>query len=71
MEEKRKIWLRMGVTLTGTREEIDKLINEGDFGTMLYEGNWEFDGDSYIPDDSIDVYNNEYGENYIVKDFEV
>ena len=61
----------MGVTLTGTREEIDKLINEGDFGTMLDEGNWEFDGDSYIPDDSIDVYNNEYGENYIVKDFEV
>lgn len=33
------------------------------------EGNWEFDGDSYIPDDSIDVYNNEYGENYIVKDY--
>lgn len=69
MEEKRKIWLRMGVTLTGTREEIDKLINEGDFGTMLDEGNWEFDGDSYIPDNSIDVYNNEYGENYIVKDY--
>ena len=69
MEEKRKIWLRMGVTLTGTREEIDKLINEGDFGTMLDEGNWEFDGDSYIPDDSIDVYNHEYGENYIVKDY--
>lgn len=69
MEEKRKIWLRMGVTLTGTREEIDKLINEGEFGTMLDEGNWEFDGDSYIPEDSIDVYNNEYGENYIVKDY--
>lgn len=71
MEEKRKIWVRMGVTLTGTREEIDKLINEGEFGTMLDEGNWVFDGDSYIPDDSIDVYNNEYGENYIVKDIEV
>lgn len=69
MEEKRKIWLRMGVTLTGTREEIDKLINEGDFGTMLDEGNWKFDGDSYIPDDSIDIYNNEYGENYVVKDY--
>lgn len=69
MEEKRKIWLRMGVTLTGTREEIDKLINEGDFGTMLVEGNWEFDGDSYIPADTIAEYNEKYGEDYEVQDY--
>lgn len=69
MEEKRKIWVRMGVTLTGTREEIDKLINEGDFGTMLDEGNWEFDGDSYIPADSIVDYNEKYGEDYEVQDY--
>ena len=69
MEEKRKIWLRMGVTLTGTREEIDKLINEGDFGTMLVEGHWEFDGDSYIPADTIAEYNEKYGEDYEVQDY--
>lgn len=68
MEEKRKIWLRMGVTLTGTREEIDKLINEGEFGTMLDEGNWVFDGDSYIPADTIAEYNEKYGEDYEVQD---
>ena len=69
MGRKRKIWLRMGVTLTGTREEIHKLISEGDFGSMLEKGNWEFGGDSYIPEESIDEYNNEYGENYEVKEY--
>lgn len=74
--EKRSIWMRLGITLTGTKEEIEALFDD-DCDTsknalmkMLTDGNYNFDGDSYIPETCVEDYNDTYKTNHEVGDYE-
>lgn len=65
-EEERSIWLRLGAIVYGTKEEIDKVIN-GDAETLkklLDKKQIEFSGDTYIPEECIEEYNEEFDTDY-------
>lgn len=68
MEEKRSIWCRIGVSLYGTKEEINDLIVNGNVGKILERGDFCFDGDAVIPGCCVEDYNETYDENYEVDD---
>ena len=58
--------MRLGASVSGTKEEIDKVIN-GDANTLkqlLGKGQIEFNGDTYIPEECIEEYNAEYKTDY-------
>lgn len=60
------IWMRLGISVLGTSQNIDNII-KGDgnlLAKLLCEGQFEIDGDTYIPDTSIDNYNHENGTQY-------
>lgn len=72
--EKRSIWMRLGVTLKGTKEEIESLLSD-DYDLsknalmkILKEGRYDFDGDSYIPETCVEDYNKDYGTEHEVGD---
>ena len=61
--ETRQIWMRLGAIVSGSKEEIEKVL-DGDVETLkmlLEKGNVEFSGETYIPEDCIDEYCEEYG----------
>ena len=64
--ETRKIWMRLGAYVSGTAEEIDKVIN-GDVETLknlLDKKQIEFSGDTYITEECIEDYNEEFGTDH-------
>ena len=55
----KNLWMRLGITLTGSKDEIESVIN-GDAQTLtslLQAGKYKCEGDTYIPSDSIYSYN--------------
>lgn len=67
--ENRKIWMRLGVTLNGTKDELETLLSNGEEGyntlvKILREKRFVIDGESYIPEKCIEEYNNEYGTDH-------
>lgn len=66
--EERSVWARIGVTLTGSKEEIEALFTDN-FGEVLEklikDGKFKLDGDSYIPETCIAEYDERYGTNHI------
>jgi hypothetical protein len=70
--EERSIWMRLGVTLNGTKEEIESLfsddyeVSRNALMKILTEGRFNFDGDSYIPEPSVEDYNESYGTEHEV-----
>lgn len=70
MEERRQIWMRLGVTLHGTADEIERIL-KGDWALaceLIHKKNFDIEGDSYIPAESIEDYNNEYGTDHPLED---
>lgn len=69
-QEQRTIWLRLGVCLKATPQEIDTLLADEstDCEKILWkafrEGRMEPGGDTYIPAESVEDYNSEYGTEY-------
>lgn len=64
MKEKASVFVRLGITLTASREEISKVM-QGDsetFWNLIAEKKYEIDGDSYIPEAEVWEYENLYGE---------
>lgn len=65
----RKLWLRLGVSIQITEAE-EKIILDSDceiaevIRTIIAEGRFALDGDSYIPDESIEEFNETYGTDY-------
>lgn len=72
--EQRSVWIRVGVTVTGTKEQMEKLF-DGDEETLrnlIERKQYELDGNAYIPDLSVESYNDVYGTNYAGEiDFEL
>lgn len=64
-DEERSIWLRSGIRLTASKDDIEKVI-QGDSGTfykLIQKGQYRLCG-TYIPSCEIDEYNEEYGTNF-------
>lgn len=54
------VWMRLGASLLGSKEEIGKVL-QGDETTLiqlLQERKFNIDGESYIPQSCIESYNN-------------
>lgn len=65
--------MRAGVSLMLTDKEVDAILGkQGDDGlaaqnvlkAALREGRFKFDGNSYIPQDTIEEFNREHGTAY-------
>ena len=68
-EEKECLWLRVGVTLKGTRKEIETILADGDNSSetlwnLLQAGKFEIDGETYIPSCTIEYYNDDNGTDF-------
>lgn len=71
----KKLWMRAGVSLMLTDEEIDEILGgcEGSAGQgsvvrALREGRFAFDGDSYIPRSTVEEFVEEHGLLYAAKE---
>ncbi len=77
MEEKnRSVWMRAGVTLNMTEQEYDIIMSGSPEGEelvkeILKRGDFEFDGDSYIPESEMEQCNIEYGSEYETGDMTI
>ena len=72
--EERYIWMRLGITLRGTKDEIEALFNDDEksyetLTKILQERRFEIDGDSYIPEKVVEEYNKEYNTQHEVGDY--
>ena len=72
--EERYVWMRLGVLLRGTEEEIESLFNDDEksyetLTKILQERRFEIDGDSYIPETVVEEYNKEYNTQHEVGDY--
>ena len=66
------VWMRLGATVTGKREEIEKIL-EGHVDTLaqlLARGKFEISGETYIPSMVIEEYNKEHLTDFEEKDMD-
>lgn len=68
----RSIWMRLGVSVFGNAEEIDKILNgdQPQLIKLLRESKFKIYGDTYIPDASVDDYNQANGTHYAEQEVE-
>lgn len=73
----RGVWARVGCIIYGTKEQMDCIMGvEGvesriTLEDMFNNGQVKWSGCSYIPQDDIESYNEEYGENIEVGDIDL
>ena len=74
----RSVWMRIGCTVRGTKEQMDTMMKGDDYRLaeytlkdMLNNGQVEIDGSTYIPEDCVQSYNEQYGENYPYQDIDI
>ena len=65
-----KIWMRVGATLYLNEKEAELLLN-GDnneakdlLKRMIYDNRFRLDGETYIPESSIEEFNEMYDKHY-------
>lgn len=66
------IWMRLGITVTGSREEIEKIL-QGDevvLASLLKKKKFNIDGETYIPSSCIEEYNNQNKTSFEEEDIE-
>lgn len=69
IEYERSVWLRAGIVLSGTKQEIDAIVSgDGDIKALLDKQQFEFQGDSYIPECNVEEYNTQYHTVFDIKD---
>ena len=64
--------MRLGVTVTGTKEDIEKVL-QGDAITLarlLGQKQFSIDGETYIPSSSIEGYNSQNETSFEEEDIE-
>lgn len=66
----KKLWMRAGVSLELTDDEVQGILGTDNSGAedivkaALLDGRFSFDGDSYIPDVTVDEFVREHGLPY-------
>ena len=62
----KSVWMRLGITLTGSQEDIEKGL-QGDsktLRTLLENRQYKIEGDTYIPDTCVCEYNDANKTNF-------
>ena len=74
----RSLWMRIGCTVRGTKEQMAAMMKSGDLRLAKYtlnemfdNGQVKIDGNTYIPESCVESYNKEYGEDIEPCDMEV
>lgn len=75
-DKNRSIWMRAGVSLFMNEFEYDAIMTHSDdcsdvLKNILTRGDYEFNGDSYIPDGEMLACNDRYGTNYVTGDLTI
>jgi hypothetical protein len=71
---KRKLWARLGVSIYITAEEEATIFGGNEETTartirkIIAEGRFVPDGDSYVPEQTVEQFNNDYGTSYPTQD---
>lgn len=69
IEHERSVWLRAGIVLSGTKKEIDAIVSgDGNIKNLLDKQQFKFQGDSYIPECSVEEYNRQYNTDFNVNE---
>lgn len=58
-QDSKSIWMRLGIILTGSRDDIEKVL-QGDLKTLrtlLENRQYKVEGDAYIPESCVGKYN--------------
>ena len=68
-EKNKQIWMRAGVMLLMSDEEYDIIMSGSEkiddtVKQIIARGDFEFNGDSYIPDSEMESCNERYNTNY-------
>ena len=73
----RSVWMRIGCTVSGTKEQMDVIMKGEDcrlaeytLKDMLNNGQIDIDGSCYIPESCVEDYNEEYDDNVEVGDID-
>lgn len=66
--EKRTLFIRLGVTIIGTKDEMEDLLS-GNYARFIIHdvinsGRFCIDGETYIPESSVTEYNEKYGTDF-------
>lgn len=71
-----KLWMRVGVTVYLNEKEAETLLN-GDnaeakdlLKRMIYDNRFRLDGESYIPESSVEEFNEMYDKHYQPDEYE-
>lgn len=73
-----ELWVRVGVTFRLTDEEVEAILNPKDGEVSMRtiirkafdEGRFELDGDTYIPEITVEEYNQKHKTEYEVCEYE-
>ena len=73
-----KLWCRIGATLYINEKEAEILLGDGSDDTiskdllkrLIYDNRFRLDGESYVPESSVAAFNEEYGKDYAVDDYD-
>lgn len=62
--ETRKIWMRLGITVRATADEMNAIINGNQkaLKKVLCRGDYEIEGSSYIPQVCVQEYADTYND---------
>ena len=73
----RQVWMRIGCTVRGTKEQMDAMMKGEDdrlaeytLKDMFNNGQIDIDGSCYIPESCVEDYNEEYEDNVEVGDID-
>lgn len=73
-QEMKTIWLRVGMSYTGTKDEIEKILRGDadlpDLEHALQNGDARLDGETYIPSFVVEDYNASEKTNFPVGDID-
>lgn len=73
----RSLWMRIGCTVRGTKEQMDTMLRGEDYHlaeytlkNMLNNGQIDIDGSCYVPEKCVEDYNEEYDDDVEVGDID-
>ena len=73
----RSLWMRIGCTVRGTKEQMDTILKGEDYRLseytlkdMLNNGQVDIDGSCYVPEKCVEDYNEEYDDDVEVGDID-
>ena len=74
-DEEKTVWLRLGVTLKGSKKEIETILENGTGATdtlwhLLDNNRFEINGETYIPATVVEEYNKENNTDFEAKDID-